>query len=64
MAKQHFGKSMEIKGARSGILEMRRLFSCYFKGLPHFKEIRLKLVTSNDSDEIIALLNELAYGGC
>jgi len=64
IAKQHFAKSMEIKGARTGILEMRRHFSCYFKGLPHFKEIRLKLVTSNDPDEIIALLNEVAnrYG--
>ncbi|BDX37718.1 tRNA-dihydrouridine synthase [Tenuifilaceae bacterium CYCD] len=64
IAKQHFGKSMEIKGARTGILEMRRHFSCYFKGLPHFKEIRLKLVTSNDPDEIVGLLNEVAirYG--
>ncbi|MCB8965052.1 MAG: tRNA dihydrouridine synthase DusB [Bacteroidales bacterium] len=64
IAKHHFSKSIEIKGEKTGILEMRRHFSCYFKGLPHFKETRLKLVTSNNPDEIYALLNEVAnrYG--
>ena len=64
IAKQHFSKSIEIKGGRTGIFEMRRHLSCYFKGLPHFKEMRLKLVTSNDPDEIFSLLDEVAnrYG--
>jgi ribosomal protein S24E len=35
---------------------MRRHLSNYFKGLPHFKEIRLKLLTITDVDEIRSLL--------
>ncbi|MGD9976909.1 MAG: tRNA dihydrouridine synthase DusB [Bacteroidales bacterium] len=64
IAKIHFNKSIEIKGARTGLLEMRRHFSSYFKGLPHFKNTRLKLVTSNDPDEIFLILDDIAsrYG--
>ena len=57
LAKKHFSKSLEIKGERVGVLEMRRHFSCYFKGLPDFKETRLKLVTCNDPQEIVKLLD-------
>jgi nifR3 family TIM-barrel protein len=56
IARAHFLKSMEVKGERVGILEMRRHFSCYFKGLPDFKETRLKLVTENSPDVILNLL--------
>lgn len=57
LAKEHLSKSIEIKGERVGVLEMRRHLSCYFKGLPDFKETRLKLVTENNPDEVITLLN-------
>lgn len=56
IARLHFGKSLEVKGEKVGILEMRRHFSTYFKGLPNFKDTRLKLVTSNDPTEIYNLL--------
>lgn len=64
LAKLHFTKSVEAKGSVRGILEMRRHLSCYFKGIPHFKEMRLKLVTSTCPDEIVQLLDEVAtrYG--
>ena len=52
MAKLQFAKSLEIKSEPVGIYEMRRHFSNYFKGLPHFKEIRLKLLTTLDVEEI------------
>jgi tRNA-dihydrouridine synthase len=44
---------------------MRRHFSSYFKGLPDFKETRLKLVTSRNVDEIDELLDIIAerYNG-
>jgi hypothetical protein len=44
---------------------MRRHFSNYFKGLPHFKEMRLKLLTTLDVEEIFSLLEEIRgrYGG-
>ncbi|MDR0754226.1 MAG: tRNA dihydrouridine synthase DusB [Prevotellaceae bacterium] len=57
IAKIHFKKSLDIKGERAGVLEMRRHLSCYFKGLPDFKETRLKLVTTDEPEQIIELLN-------
>ncbi len=57
LAKLHLTKSIEYKGEPRGILEIRRHFSNYFKGLPDFKEIRLKLVTSNSVEEISEILD-------
>ncbi len=56
LARLHFSKSLEYKGERKGVLEMRRHFSNYFKGLPDFRELRSKLVTSTDVNEILKLL--------
>ncbi|NOR33058.1 MAG: tRNA dihydrouridine synthase DusB, partial [Bacteroidales bacterium] len=56
MAREQFEKSLELKEGPVGIYEMRRHFSNYFKGLPHFKEMRLKLLTSLDVEEIFSLL--------
>lgn len=60
LAKLHFAKSLEIKGEKVGVLEMRRHFSCYFKGLPDFKATRLKLVTQTDPTAIAATLDDIA----
>ena len=60
IAKEHLSKSIEIKGDRVGILEMRRHLSNYFKGLPDFKQTRLRLVTSFDVEEINSTLNGIA----
>ena len=60
LAKRHLAKSLELKGDRVGILEMRRHLSCYFKGLPDFKETRLKLVTINDPAELFETLDYIA----
>jgi nifR3 family TIM-barrel protein len=59
LAHAQLAKSIEWKGIPVGIFEMRRHFSNYFKGLPNFREIRLKLVTSMDQDEIHALLDHI-----
>ena len=60
IAKRHLAKSIEIKGDRVGILEMRRHMSNYFKGLPDFKQTRLKLVTLFDEQEICSTLDYVA----
>ena len=60
LAKRHLAKSLELKGDRVGIFEMRRHLSCYFKGLENFKETRLKLVTSLDPAELYATLDHIA----
>ena len=59
LARIQFSKSLEWKGIPVGIYEMRRHFSNYFKGLPDFKEIRLKLVTSLDPSEINSILDSI-----
>jgi len=59
MAKLQFSKSLEIKSEPVGVYEMRRHFSNYFKGLPHFKEMRLKLLTTLEVDEIYSLLEDI-----
>lgn len=60
LAKRHLAKSIEIKGEKAGVLEMRRHLSCYFKGLPDFKETRLKLVTLTDPEELFSVLDYVA----
>ena len=59
MAKLQFEKSLEVKSEPVGIYEMRRHCSNYFKGLPHFKEMRLKLLTTLDVSEIMDLLEQV-----
>lgn len=51
-AERHLEMSVKWKGERVGINEMRRHYTNYFKGIPHFKEYRMKLVTQ-DSHEIL-----------
>ncbi len=57
LAKRHLAKSIEVKGEKVGILEMRRHLSSYFKGLPDFKETRLKLVTLTDPSALYETLD-------
>lgn len=66
LAKWHLSLSTELKGPVTGVLEMRRHLSCYFKGLPDFKETRVKLVTAPTADEVMALLDYVSerWGAC
>ena len=59
IAIEHFKRSVEWKGGITGIFEMRRHLSNYFKGLPHFKETRLRLLTSLSINEIVDILEEI-----
>ena len=60
LAKRHLAKSLEVKGEKVGVLEMRRHLSCYFKGLDNFKETRLKLVTLTDPEALYQTLDHIA----
>ena len=59
IAKTHFRKSVENKGEPRGVYEMRRHFSTYFRGLPNFKQTRIRLLTTLDVNEIIGILDEI-----
>lgn len=66
LAKRHTRISCELKGPVTGVYEMRRHLSCYFKGLPDFKETRIRLVTAPCENEILSILDEIAskWGDC
>lgn len=60
MARKHLQKSIEWKQSeRVGIMEIRRHYANYFKGIPHFKEYRLKMVTSDKLEEIDSIFEEV-----
>ena len=60
LAKRHLALSLSLKGPVTGVYEMRRHLSCYFKGLPDFKQTRIRLVTTTDPEEIISILDYIA----
>jgi tRNA-dihydrouridine synthase len=55
----HLEQSLRYKEGNRAIFEMRRHLSNYFKGLPHFKETRLKLLTTLEVDEIREIIEEI-----
>ena len=58
-ARRHLQMSIDWKGETLGVLETRRHYTNYFKGIPHFKEYRIRLVTSNASEEVFATLADV-----
>jgi tRNA-dihydrouridine synthase len=58
--KTHFTKSLEWKGERLGIFEMRRHYTNYFRGLPNFKPYRMRLVQTENPLEVYEILEEVA----
>jgi nifR3 family TIM-barrel protein len=59
LAITHLDKSLEFKEGKRAIYEMRRHLSNYFKGLPHFKETRLRLLTATEPDDIKMIIEEI-----
>jgi len=59
-ARNHLQWSMEWKGERLGIVEMRRHYTNYFKGIANFKEFRTKLVTLDFSEELFQTMDEIS----
>ena len=57
-ARRHLQMSIDWKGEKLGVLETRRHYSNYFKGIPNFKAYRMKMVTSDDAAEVFAALDE------
>ena len=58
--KQHLKHSIQWKGKILGIAEMKRHYTNYFKGISDFKPYRIKMVTSNNREEILETLEEVA----
>ena len=58
--RKHLAFSIKWKGEKLGILEMRRHYSNYFKGLPNFKEYRMRLVYALEWQDISDILDEVS----
>lgn len=59
VVKKHLEMSLEWKGEHEGIVEMRRHYANYFKGIRDFKPLRMKLVTTMEAEEIFNTLEEI-----
>jgi tRNA-dihydrouridine synthase B len=57
----HLVKSIEWKGPKTGVFEMRRHYANYFKGIDNFKEYRMKLVTAGTFEELEDILQEIEH---
>lgn len=59
VARRHLEMSVKWKGEKLGVLEMRRHYANYFKGIPGFKEHRIKLVTSDHLEDVYLALDDI-----
>ncbi len=57
-ARRHLQMAIDWKGEKLGVFETRRHYTNYFKGIPNFKEIRMKMVTSDDAADVFAAFEE------
>jgi len=55
-AKKHLEFSLEWKGPRQGIFEMRRHYTNYFKGIPNFKSLRMQLIEATEPEQVMEIL--------
>ena len=58
-ARRHLQMAIDWKGEKLGVFETRRHYTNYFKGIPHFKEYRTRMVTSDESKDVFAAFDEV-----
>lgn len=61
VARKHLEMSLAWKGEHEGVVEMRRHYGNYFRGIPNFKDTRIKLVTSFEAKEIFETLESIEH---
>ena len=59
--KIHISRSIEYRGERRTILEMRKFYSGYFRGVPDFKKHRLMLMTLDEMDQVLELIEKIGH---
>ena len=57
--RRHLRDSLEWKGPKLGVLEMRRHYAPYFRDLPHIKTFRARLVTEMEPEVLFGILDEI-----
>ena len=61
MARRHLQMAIDWKGDKLGVFETRRHYTNYFKGIPHFKEYRLQMVTLDNASEVFEVFDRVAF---
>ena len=57
-ARRHLQMAIDWKGEKLAVFETRRHYTNYFKGIPNFKDLRMKMVSSDSSEEVFEALEE------
>jgi tRNA-dihydrouridine synthase B len=58
-ARRHLQMAIDWKGETLGVFETRRHYTNYFKGIPHFKDYRMRMVTSDAATDVFAAFDEV-----
>ncbi len=59
MARRHLEMAIAWNGEHAGLYETRRHYTNYFKGIPHFKEYRLRMVTAESKEAVFEVFDEV-----
>ena len=60
MVRRHLQMAIDWKGDKLGVFETRRHYTNYFKGIPHFKEYRLQMVTLDNASQVFEVFDQVA----
>ena len=58
-ARRHLEMAIDWKGELLGVLETRRHYTNYFKGIPNFKPFRTRMVTSDEAAAVFEVFDEI-----
>ncbi len=64
VCRRHVEMSVQWKGERTALFEMRKHYCQYFKGIPHFKRYRMQLVTADTLEALNRALDEIEKRFC
>lgn len=59
MARRHLEMAIKWKGEKLGVFETRRHYTNYFRGIPNFKPLRMKMVTSDAAEDVFKAFDEV-----
>lgn len=62
MVKKQLAYAVDLKGERTALVEMRKFYAGYFKGIPNFKEYKMKILRADSLEEVNGIVNEIASG--
>jgi nifR3 family TIM-barrel protein len=61
---RHFNHAIAVKGQKRAVLEMRKFYSNYFKGIANFKPYKIRLMAAVDPQEVLVIFEELKVLSC